>query len=657
MPLKKYNIMNDDKENPLFGGYASGGGKKSCKKCVKKFRKKKNLNKLSKKCLKGKKTKKYAKKKCKGTKGKKKRQNCRRKMSVLRCAKRIKECKKKCKKKSTKKSTKSDSGINSNTMSNSQVSSLVDDIMNDPIIEDTNLGLNDEIVEEIQEIPEERKFMCGQDRPLSELSKSCSQIDDPCVCGFVTDPKLNNRHRCRWTMDKCLDFPPSNISNYKLTEEGRSIARCPTSGDYAKVKSKNSRNRDGPKSCKNLKEFKTLKDPSNPDGEDALQKQCMEGISWKNAGCNDYEMLKEWYPSRDDHWKLVPKLKAARRSEKFRHSYFDNRGMPGKKALELFGKEPSDYVGPSGGKLEDYVKQGDGSPGCQGCFMLHIRPVDKDGFELYLKEKDKYLKEMEKATDKLVEMEQKLDQLKDHTDAIDQAVANNHAHVENHENNVSKLRNKMKANNQTEPTSTDQIVLDAAKEEMSRESKLEANLIKQEIAEDKLEANIRNWKMKTLIAGTFGVADKRWHKRLAYKKKQADLVSAAARKKIQERFEIAEKLRKQKLSTEEDSVIKIEELEKELDHKDEAVLVATKDEEFTSAQFNVEFHLATEENSDDVKAAEELLEEVRTSISCSDLSSRGQCKKHDHCKWYIKRNKSKHSKGRVLEPPKCIHKE
>ena len=37
--------------------------------------------------------------------------------------------------------------------------------------------------------------------------------------------------------------------------------------------------------------------------------------------------------------------------------------------------------------------------------------------------------------------------------------------------------------------------------------------------------------MKSFIAGTFGVADKRWHKRLAYKKKQADLVAAAAERK------------------------------------------------------------------------------------------------------------------------------
>ena len=90
-------------------------------------------------------------------------------------------------------------------------------------------------------------------------------------------------------------------------------------------------------------------------------------------------------------------------------------------------------------------------------------PRDKDGFDLYLKEKEKELKEMEKATEKLVEMEQKLDQLKDHTDAIDQAVANNHTHVEKHEDNIVKLREKMKANNQTEPTSTDQIIINAAK--------------------------------------------------------------------------------------------------------------------------------------------------------------------------------------------------
>ena len=581
---------------------------------------------------------------------------CIKKRSIQRCAK--KKCKKKCKKsKKSKKSSKSNSGVNSNTMSNSQVTTLVEDIMNDPIIEDENLGLNNEVVEEIKEIPEKKKFMCGQDRPLSEFSKPCTQIEDPCVCGFVTDPELNNRHRCRWTMDKCVDFPPSQISNYKLTEEGRSVARCPKAGDYAKVKTKNRRNPDGPKSCKKLKEFKTLKDPHNPDGEDALQKQCMESISWKNAGCDDYETLKDWYPSRDDHWKLVPKLRAARRSEKFRHAYFDDRGMPGRKALELFGKEPADYVGPSGGKLEDYVKQGEGSPGCQECFMLHTRPVDKDGFDLYLKEKEKELKEMEKATEKLVEMEQKLDQLKDHTDAIDQAVANNHTHVEKHEDNIVKLREKMKANNQTEPTSTDQIIINAAKEEMNRESKLESDLIKQEAAEDKLEANIRNWKMKSFIAGTFGVADKRWHKRLAYKKKQADLVAAAAREKIQERFKVAEQLRKEKLSTEEDSPAKIEKLESELNKKDQAVLQATKDEEFANTQFNVEFHLATEENSEDVKAGEELLENVRTTISCSDLSFKNQCKAHDHCKWYVKRNKSKHSKGRVVAPPKCIHKE
>ena len=54
------------------------------------------------------------------------------------------------------------------------------------LLEDENLGLNNEVVEEIKEIPEKKKFMCGQDRPLSEFSKPCTQIEDPCVCGFVT---------------------------------------------------------------------------------------------------------------------------------------------------------------------------------------------------------------------------------------------------------------------------------------------------------------------------------------------------------------------------------------------------------------------------------------------------------------------------------------
>ena len=645
---KKYNVIN-----PIGGGPK----KRPCGNCI--TRVKRNQKKIVKRCSnKNKIIRKtcFNLPRCKKMKpGAGRKRRCRNFCKATRCAKR--RCRQVCRTNKIKQIRKVNKPKTKNTVNVDPA--IITQILNSPVMSSNNIGLDTEIVESIKEDPIKSKFFCGQDRPLTELHDDCNTITDPCVCGFVTDPELNNRHRCRWSIspdgESCKNFPPTQVANYKLTEEGRNVGRCPVKGDYAKVKSKNRRNPQGPKSCQKLPEFMTLRDPSNPDGPDALQKKCKQSISWKMAGCDDYETLKEWYPDGKDLWKMVPKLNKLRRSSKHRHAYFDDRGMPGRKALEKWGNEPKDFVGPSGGKLEDYVKQGEGSPGCQECYMLHIKPVEKTDLDEYLKgNEDKKLVEAQR---KITKMEQQLDEIRDATDRIDQEVSNNHTIQEKHEDNMTRLRDKMKTNNQTKPTQTDQTIVNAAKVEMKKESSLEASLMKQEEAEDRLETNIRNWRMKSLISGTFGKADKRWHKRLAHKKKIAELASEEALKKLSERFAIAEKLRKEKLSTNADGIeIRIEKLENELDIKDEEHLQASKDEAFANTNFNVEFHLATEEGNEDRQAGEELLEETRTSISCNDLSSGRQCKKHPGCTWKVTRNPAKHSKGRVLSR-RCIHKE